>query len=148
MVVEHSLVHSSRSNGVVERAMRIVQGQVRTMRSALEDRWGVQIGVDHPVWSWMMEYAGWILTRCQVGKDGRTAYERLKGKRAKIQGLEFGEGVLWKRKREGGPLGKLTCMWGDGVFLGVKGSIGEMIVGDSKGVWVTRTVRRKPLEER
>ena len=148
MVVEHSPVHSSRSNGVVERSVRTVQGMIRTMRSALEERWGVEVGVDHAIWSWMAEYAGWILTRCQVGRDGRTAYERMKGKPAKIQGLEFGEGVHWKRRREGGPLGKLTCMWGDGIFLGVKGGTGEIIVGDEKGVWVTRTVRRKPLDER
>ncbi len=63
-------------------------------------------------------------------------------------GVEFGEGVLWERRREGGPLGKLTCMWEDGIFLGVKGSTGEMIVGDEKGVWRTRTIRRKPEGER
>jgi len=39
-------------------------------------------------------------------------------------------------------------MWEEGVFLGVKGSTGEIIVGNEKGVWVTRTVRRKPEEER
>ena len=90
----------------------------------------------------MVEYAAFLTTRCEVGKDGKTAYERVKGKEARVQGFEFGEGVLWKRKRAGGPLGKLTCMWEDGVFLGVKGSIGELIVGDQRGVWLTRTVRR------
>ena len=53
-----------------------------------------------------------------------------------------------ERRREGGPLGKLACMWEDGVYLGIKGSTGEIMVGDGKGVWVTRTVRRKTLEER
>ena len=36
----------------------------------------------------------------------------------------------------------------DGIFLGVTGSTGEMIVGDEKGVWRTRTIRRKPEGER
>ena len=148
MVVEHSPVHSSKSNGVVERAIQAVQGMIRTMRSALEDKWGVKLEVAHPVWTWLAEYAGWMLTRGEVGRDGRTAYERIKGKKAKLHGMEFAEGVLWKRRREGGPLGKLTSMWEDGVFLGVKGSTGEIIVGNEKGVWVTRTVRRKPEEER
>ena len=62
--------------------------------------------------------------------------------------MEFGEGVWWKRRREGGPLGKLTSMWENGVFWGVKGTTGEIIVGDERGVWATRTVRRKPEEER
>ena len=39
-------------------------------------------------------------------------------------------------------------MWEDGIFLGVKGTTGEMFVGDAKGVWRTRTIRRKPFEER
>lgn len=39
-------------------------------------------------------------------------------------------------------------MWDDGVFLSVKCSTGEIIIGDKKGVWVSRTVRRKPEEER
>ena len=39
-------------------------------------------------------------------------------------------------------------MWDDGIFLGVKGSTGEMIVGDKRGVWRTRSIRRKPEGER
>ena len=39
-------------------------------------------------------------------------------------------------------------MWKDGVLLGVKGSTGELIVGDERGVWKTRTVRRKTNGER
>ena len=34
-------------------------------------------------------------------------------------------------------------MWEDGIFLGVKGTTGEIIVGDKKGVRRTRTVRMK-----
>ena len=83
-----------------------------------------------------------------VGKDGKTAYERSRGKEAKLQGFEFGEGVLWKRRREGGPLGKLACMWEDGVFLGVKGTTGELMVGTKQGMWRTRSIRRKPIADR
>ena len=133
MVVEHSPVFSSKSNGFIERGVQSVQGVVRTLRSALESRWGVRLSVDHGIWTWITEYAGWLLTRFQVGSDGKTAYERVKGKPARVQGFEFGEGVLWKRKRGGGPLGKLTCMWEDGVFLGVKGGTAELIVGDRRG---------------
>jgi hypothetical protein len=144
MAVEHSPVHSSKSNGIIERSVQSVQGMIRTMRSALEEKWGVKLEVEHRVWPWLVEYAGHLLTRAEVGADGKTAYERSRGTLAKLTGVEFGEGVLWERRREGGPLGKLTCMWEDGIFLGVKGSTGEMIVGDEKGVWRTRTIRRKP----
>ena len=84
VAVEHSPVHSSKSNGVVERGVQAVQGMVRTLRSALEDRWGVTWEVDHAVWSWLIEYAARLVTRGEVGHDGKTAYERLKGKRARV----------------------------------------------------------------
>ena len=134
MVVESSPVHSSKSNGIIERCVQEVQGMVRTLRSGLERRMGVKLGIDHAVWSWLVEYAGWLITRALVGSYGKTAYERSRGNVAKLHGIEFGEGVLWKRKREGGPLGKLTCMWDDGIFSGVKGSTGELIIGNKDGV--------------
>ena len=43
---------------------------VRTLGSALEARWGVKIKVDSVLWPWVAEFAGWLLTRAQVGADG------------------------------------------------------------------------------
>ena len=62
--------------------------------------------------------------------------------------MEFGEKVVWRRRPVGNHLAKLTCLWEDGIFLGVKGSSGEFIVGDTQGVWKTRTMRRRPAEEK
>ena len=45
-------------------------------------------------------------------------------------------------------MAKLTCLWDDGVFLGVRGVSGEPIIGDSTGVWKTRSMQRKPIEDR
>ena len=95
-----------------------------------------------------MEYAAHLLNRFEVGHDGRTAYERCKGKRAMCAGIQFGEGVLWRRKPIGGALGKMSVRWESGIFLGVKGRTGEFIVGDEAGVWKTRTIQRKPAGER
>ncbi len=90
---------SSKSNGLVERSVRDVQGLIRTIRSALEHRWSLRIGITHPIWTWLVEYVGYLWTRFSVGKDGKTAYERCKGKKVKAMGMEFGEGALWKRRR-------------------------------------------------
>ena len=101
MAVEHSPVGSSKSNGVVERAVQAVQGMVRTLRSDIEDKWGIKLETNHVAWCWLAEYAGWLLTRAEVGHDGRTAWERSRGKQARIPGMMIGEGVLWKRRRGG-----------------------------------------------
>ncbi len=85
-----------------ERGVQSVQGGIRTMRSAEEEKWGVELDTEHMVWPWLVEYAAYMLTRAEVGADGKTAYERSRGKVAKLAGVEFGEGVMWKRRREGG----------------------------------------------
>jgi hypothetical protein len=89
----------------------------------------------------------------QEASGGEGSDEEENGRQA--DGIESGGGrgrqdggVLWKRKRKGGPLGKLTCMWEGGIYLGMKGTTGELIVGTKEGIWRTRTVRRKPFEER
>ena len=54
----------------------------------------------------MANYAAVLLNRCEVGKDGRTASERSKGKKAKLCGIEFGEKVLFPRHPQWRPTGK------------------------------------------
>ena len=72
----------------------------------------------------MYEYAFVLSNRLEVGTNGMMAFERDKRKKAKAQGLEFGEAVFWKRKPSGGNLGQLSCFWEDGVCLGVKSTTG------------------------
>jgi len=92
------------------------------------------------------KYCAFVLNRFEVGADGKTAYERMKGKKAKQQGVEFAEGILFKKKRVNQP--KDVSVWEDGIYLGVRGMSGEIIVGTKSGVWKTRTIQRKPHEYR
>ena len=147
-VMEHSPVKASAGNGVIEKGIQSIEGQVRVLLDALETRWGVKIPVYHPVICYLIEYAAFLLNRFEVGNDGKTNYERCKGKRAKTLGIEFGEAIFWRRKLVGGALGKLSVTWEDGVYLGVKGKTGEIVVADGKGVWKARSVQRKPMSER
>ncbi len=96
----------------------------------------------------MLRCASVMLQRFEVGKDGMTAYEHCKAKKAKTLGLEFGEALLRKRRPAAGHMAKLTSLWAARVYLGVKSASGEIVVGTNEGVWKTRTVRRRPAEER
>ena len=147
-VPEHSPTYSSQSNGIVERGIQSVEGMIRSLRSALEERINAKLDIGDSIWAWLVEYASYLLNRLEVGKDGKTAYERNKGKHAKVQGVEFGEAILWKRRPVGGALGKLAIMWKDGIFLGVKGTTNEIIIGSGEGIYRTRTILRKPVDER
>ena len=108
----------------------------------------MKIDLTHSVWPWIAERAGFLLTRFEVGRDGKTACERLKGKSAKCSRLGARGRNLVEEKTSRRLSGKLTCMWEDGVCLGSKATIGEVIVGERNGVRLTRTVRKKTATER
>ena len=42
----------------------------------------------------------------------------------------------------------MEIRWRDGIYLGVRAASGEMIAGTEEGICRTRTIRRKPFEER
>ena len=106
-IEEASPVGSSSSNGIVGRGIQSLEEQVRVLVSALEQRWQAAIPDRHAIWPWLLEYAGYLLNRCNVGADGKTACERTKGKEAHFPDHELGEVILWKKKRMRGPLGNL-----------------------------------------
>jgi hypothetical protein len=146
-IVEESPVRSHGSNGVVERAVQTIEGQIRVMKLALEDRIGRAVDAEAPVVTFMAEYASYLLNRLEVGKDGKTAHERVKGKTASVLGLEFGEKLLWKRKPTD-KMDKISSRWDHGVFVGVRVRSGEFWVATVAGVRKVRSVRRIPEDER
>ena len=87
---EWCVVGRSKSNGIVERTIQSVQ------RSAIEENREVKIDVTHSVSPWIAEQARFLLTNFLVGRDGKTACERLKGKSVKVQGLSCAEGIVVK----------------------------------------------------
>jgi hypothetical protein len=145
---EESPIGESQSNGVIERGNQTVEGQIRVLKDALEMRVGGKVPSDHNVVTWLVEFAAVLVNRYEVGRDGKTPYERLRGKDSKILGLEFGERLHFRRGRSGGKMAKLDVAWRDGVFLGFRTQSGEVIVGTKEAVLRTRTVRRRPEEER
>ena len=95
-VIEESPVKSSGSNGIVERGVQILEGQLRVMLLAFESRIGREVNAKEPIVTFMPEYAAYLLNRREQGKDGKTSYERCRGKRATVLGIEFGEKWLYK----------------------------------------------------
>ena len=92
-VMEHSPVRSSGSNGIIERGIKDVEYQIRCMKSALDDRICTDLSIDSNVLPWLIEFASVLVNRYLVGRDGATAFERLKGKTSRMLGHEFAEVV-------------------------------------------------------
>ena len=146
--IEESPVGSSGSNGVVERKVQGIEGQLRTMLSALEARLGVGVDAKEKVVVFMAEYGAYLHCRLEVGRDGKTAYERTKGKAGKVLGVEFGEKLLWKVRKKTGKQEKLNARWEYGIFVGVRPRSGELIIATPAGICKVRSVRRVPMEDR
>lgn len=145
---EHSPVGSSASNGVIERGIQTLEGQIRVIKDALETRWKVKIGEEQKVLSWLVEYAAVLVNRYEVGHDGKTPYERARGKSSRMLGVEFGERLLFRRQPIGARLAKLESLWEEGVFLGYRSQSGEYMIGTAEGAFRTRTIKRTVLEQR
>ena len=128
--LEQSPVGKSQSNSMIERE----GGQIRVLKDALETRIRNKITADHRVSSWLVEFAAVLVNRYEVGHDGKTPYERLRGKQFRLLGLEFRELLHFRRNRPARKQAKLAVSWEDGVFLRYKTLSGETIVGSKKGV--------------
>ena len=81
----------------------------------LEARYGENISTDHNAIPWLIKHAGASITRYARGHDGRTAYERLKGKKLRRDVREFGENVWYLKPKPKG-IEKIRCRWESGVW--------------------------------
>ena len=135
-VLEHGAPGDSQSNGFVERAIRSVEDMIRTHKI------GEVLKVDTVAMAWLVEHCADILNKCQQGKDGRTPYERLRGKQFSGSMLEFGSQVMLKvmDKVSGGLMQE---RWVEGTWLGSRFTTLEHLVArKSDGVVIrTRAVR-------
>ena len=64
------------------------------------------------------EYAAYLINRVEIGQDGKSAYERVKGKKPTILGVEFGEKLLYKVKLAN-RMEKINARWEHCIFVGV-----------------------------
>ena len=133
IVLERSPVSESRSNGLAENTIQLIQGQIRAMKHALESRLQTKISESACILPWLVMHAAGILNRHRVGKDGFTAYRRLKGKEFRRPAAEFGEAVLYLKPGTAG-VDKAVCRWEAGIWLGFVEDSGEIIVGTELGV--------------
>ena len=91
--------------------------------------------------AWLLERAGTLQTLYGKGdlQDRLTPYHRLKGKPWRIPLPHFGERVEYRRRTRH----KLDQRWRPGIFLGIRRSTSEKIVGDADGIFVVQSTRRQ-----
>ena len=63
----------------------LVAGQARTQKAA-----GCKVPPDERILCWLVEFAAYLMSRCDIGSDGKTPTHRLHGRRDNTPNLEFG----------------------------------------------------------
>jgi hypothetical protein len=132
-LLEESPVCSSGSNGVVERSVQAVEAQIRVLKLAIEDRLGLNVPAMHCIVAFLAEYAAYLLNRLEVGKDGKTAFEKSRGKAASVLGMEFGEKLMYKVKHTD-KNAKIEARWDKGILVGMRVRSGEFWVATVLGI--------------
>ena len=149
VVFETSAEGDPQSNGAAESAVNAVKGRVRTAKVALEERTGATVPDDHPLLTWMVPYSLATFRRYTLGRDGKTCYERLLGRRAATPLASFGESVWWMPLQPSGKkLSPLEARFQTGRFVGPVDGSNTAIVVTATGAVRARTIRRRPPAER
>ena len=144
---EHSPVGESSSNGMVERAIQEVSGQMRALKLNIEAETKSEMTADHPIWPWLVEYAAMSLYLYQVGSDGKTARQRTRGRGAMVGTVALGEQVLYKPMKTV-KIGKTQARWNRGTWLGIIDHTNEHIIGTEDGVVKCRAIQPRDPENR
>ena len=142
---EAPVPYDSSSNGSVENAVKQVQGLLRTVKLGFEKHVGTVVPDRHPIFSWMVEHVGWILTTRTRGSDGRTGFQRVRGKPFTKRLVQIMEQCLYKLPVKGPQreaAGKLGARWRRGIFLGFNRASSEYLFWDGNQVARSRAVQR------
>ena len=135
------------SNGLIENAVMLIRGIIRTIKCHIESRTHEPLSDDSLVMPWLVEHARCILSRCQKGRDGKTPFERLHGKKPTQEFVPFGEKVL-ARQVTTEPRNRMNPRYQYGVWLGMRNNSAECFIGNADGVFRAREIRRLELQDR
>ena len=96
VVPEEPAKGESQSNGAVEVGVRIVREFVRVFKQQMDDNLGQKTATDSPILKWLIRWAAMVTSRYLAGVDGKTPYERRRGRRCNIPVAAYGETVRYK----------------------------------------------------
>ena len=146
---ESSPTGDSNANGRVEKGIQEVNGVTRTLRSALEERLGCTITINHPIFPWLVRHAAQVIIRYQVRSSGKTSYRMGKGVDSILPVAEFGEVVHFAPLKtfDQKQASNFDYRYDEGIWLGNIIRAGENLVFVNDGVYRVDNIRRKDTSE-
>ena len=145
VMAENSPEYDPQANGNAEVGVKLLKGMFRTHRSCLEERIGFRIPAKHPIMTWLVRHVGDIMNWTVKGHDGKTAYERVRGKEFRTRLPGFGELVRYKlRAQEPIPSSGDGRRFHVGPFVGIDRRTGQYMIHGGDGIKMARTIMRLP----
>ena len=90
---------------------------------------------------WMVMHAAASFSRFNMGKDGKTPYERVTGNQCQKNPIDFGEYVAGLRPDSKDKF-MVGVRWLNGVYLGMLDRTDEHLIGTPEGVIQVHTISR------
>ena len=118
-------------------------------KEQIEARAEMKLKPDDAIIPWAIRWSAMATSRFLVGKDGRTAYERKRGRPCQLPTIPFGERVWFhearphKERRD-----KFDSECHEGVWLGHTRNSNEALVGTAEGVVRAYSIRRQEEDRR
>ena len=150
---EQGVEYDSKSNDDVGNAVKQVTNLLRTLKICLGKGIGKKIPASHPLLTWLVEHAAWLLNTRVVGTDGLTPHHMTKGTSYAKRSIGFGEYVMHILPTQGpqhAAMGKLDARWKHGYIMGYGESFSEYYIFDEdpKKMTMARSVQRVPPDRR
>ena len=148
---ETSAPYDSQSNGGTEVGVMLIRGIFRTLELCLEGHLQKYIPVAHSIVPWLLEHSAFLLNVKVRGRDGLTAWSRVKGRPFGMQSIGFGESVFFKRPTKGPnaqPDGNMGAVQSEGVFVGYNRSTITYILASEGEKFESRSVSRRLEQNR
>ena len=89
-----------------------------------------------------------LLSRYKVDTEGKTGYEKRRGRRCNTPLAIFGEAVWYKQLEKEKGRQKFDVKWHQGVWLGHSRTTNEALIGTADGVIKAYACKRLPEAER
>eukprot|EP00971_Amphidinium_carterae_P335086 6470753-Amphidinium_carterae.1 len=143
MDVTLEMAPDKESNGLAEGAVKDVKAEVRTLTFDVSERYGVAVKARHVLMPWLVKHAATSINLGQLGPDGHTPWERLRGRKFQKLMLPIAETIMY---HTGAAPSRHEGRWQTGIFLGLADK-NEFYIGVEGKVITARSVRRLPPSE-
>ena len=134
------------ANGLAEVGVREIKGQIRVLRSQLEENLGRRLEADEPLHAWLPRHAANCINRYRIGSDGRTPEQRRAGRKWNRPALTFGETVYYRPVRTLKDTGHMSMK--KGVFVGQHERTGANLLMTPEGLCRGVGLHRLPQDLR